>query len=355
MTKETTQSEPGEATLRREQPVWVTTLIKLVWPLLALVLLLVIGAINVDGFLWVGVREGRLLGYPVAIALNSTQVMLLALGMCLVIATGGIDLSVGAVMAITAATAAEAINSGMSPWIVVPMSIGVATLAGLWNGVLVAYLGIAPIVATLVLMVAGRGVAQLITQGQITNFNHPAMVFIGQGMVFGIPFALLLAGGLFIVTLVLVRMTALGLMIETIGENPTTARYVGVPVSTVKLLTYAFAGVCAGLAGLVSAALIRSADANNAGLFMELDAIFAVVVGGTALTGGRFYLTGAIVGALLLQTLTTVILALDVEPQLIPLPKAIVIIGVILLQSPAFRRKIIWFAGAFRSERRAAA
>ena len=315
---------------------WLSAGLKIVWPVAALALLLLIGAVFIDGFL------SR---YPLGIAVNSTRVMLLALGMCLVIATGGIDLSVGAVMAITAAVAAVLVINGWSPWVVIPFSLLVAVGFGLWNGFLVAILGIQPIVATLVLMVAGRGIAQLVTGGQIPNFDDPVLVFIGQGDVLGVPFPLILAAGMFVLTALFARGTAVGLMIETVGDNPTTARYVGISVTTVKMLVYAFSGLCAGMAGLVDAALIKSADANNAGLYMELDAIFAVVVGGTALVGGRFYLAGAVVGALLLQTLTTIILALDAPSHLIPLPKAIVIVVVILLQSPVARRR---FAGVTR-------
>ena len=316
-------------------PLWVQ---KIAWPLLALVLMLVVVTVNVDGFLsvnWVETRDGwKLAGNPASILLNATQVALLATGMCLVIATGGIDLSVGAIMAITGAVTVEAINADVPAVIAIAMGLGAAMLCGVWNGVLVAVLGIQPIVATLVLMVAGRGVAQLITDGQIPNFDNGTLEFLGQGTIFGLPFPPFLAIGVFAATWIAVRYTSIGLMIETVGDNPITARYVGIPVALVTLLTYVFSGICAGLAGLVAAALIQSADANNAGLYMELDAIFAVVVGGTALIGGRFYLGGAIIGALLLQTLTTAITALEVPSQLLPLPKAIAIVAVILLQSP---------------------
>jgi galactofuranose transport system permease protein len=313
---------------------------KVLWPLAALALLIIFDILFVENFLRISIEGGRLVGYPVSIALNASRVMLLAMGMCLVIATRGIDLSVGAVMAITAAVAAEAANAGVPIVLVIALALAVATLAGVWNGILVAIAGVQPIVATLVLMVAGRGIAQLITRGQIPNFDTPLLVFIGQGTVLGIPFPLILVAIVFSLTLLLTRRTALGLMIESIGDSPGASRYVGIPVAPIKLLVYTFSGLCAGLAGLIDASLIRSADANNAGLYMELDAIFAVVVGGTALVGGRFYLFGAIVGALLLQTLTTTILAMDVRSQLIPMPKAIVIIAVILLQSSVLQQRI---------------
>ena len=329
-----------------------SALLKLVWPAAALALLLLIGALFVPGFLTVSFENGQFAGYPVTIVTNSTQVMLLALGMCLVIATGGIDLSVGTVMAISAATAGVLSEQGWPAWQIIPIALGAALLAGAWNGVLVALLDIQPIIATLVLLVAGRGIAQLITGGQVPAYpagpTGDALVYIAQGVIFGIPFPLILALGMFLLTVLLVRQTAVGLMIETIGENPTTARYVGIPVVNIKLLVYTFSGLCAGLAGLVAAGFVRRANANVTGLYFELDAIFAVVVGGTALIGGRFYLIGALLGAILLQALTDTITAMDVRSDLLTLPKAIVIIVVILLQAPVFRRRVVKLAGSLR-------
>jgi ribose/xylose/arabinose/galactoside ABC-type transport system permease subunit len=125
-----------------------------------------------------------------------------------------------------------------------------------------------------------------------------------------------------------------------VGDNETAAHHAGINARAVKFLAYTFCGLCAGLAGLVAASNIRCADSNNAGRFLELDAIIAVVVGGTALTGGRFYLVGSIVGALLVQTLTTTMYMRNVSPDVAPVPKALVVIAVCLLQSPVFRAKV---------------
>jgi simple sugar transport system permease protein len=140
-------------------------------------------------------------------------------------------------------------------------------------------------------------------------------------------------------TAALTRWTALGLFIEATGNNEVASTYAGIRVRLVKGLTYVCCGLCAGMAGLIAASNIRAADSNNAGLYFELDAILAVVVGGTALTGGRFFLAGSIIGAILIQTLTTTMYARDVSPDIAPVPKALVIIAVCLLQSEAFRRK----------------
>ncbi|MBV9273925.1 MAG: ABC transporter permease, partial [Verrucomicrobia bacterium] len=209
-----------------------------------------------------------------------------------------------------------------------------------WNGLLVAGLGIQPIVATLVLMVAGRGVAQLITEGQIINFLDPTMVYLGNGHLFGLPFTLTLVVVMVIIAHFLVRRTALGLFIESIGDNDEASRYSGINAKQVKFLVYTFSGFCAGLAGLVACSNIKSADANNIGLYLELDAILAVVVGGTSLSGGRFYLIGAVIGGLFIQTLTTTLYAKDVSSDISPVPKALVIIAVCLFQSELFRARL---------------
>ena len=314
---------------------------RIVWPLLALGLLLVFNHLFTPGFFDLDVRGGHLYGQRIDILNQGAKVMLVSLGMTLVIATGGVDLSVGAVMAMAGAVAARLLVADGCPFgVAVLGAITVSLLAGAWNGLLVAYLGIQPIIATLILMVAGRGIAQLISEGQIINFTQPAFVYLGNGHFLGLPFTLTLVLGLLAFTYVLTRRTALGLFIESVGDNPTASRYAGIDARRVTFLAYLFSGFCAGLAGLVAAANIQSADANHAGLYLELDAILAVVVGGTALTGGRFYLVGSLIGALFIQTLTTTMYARNVSADIAPMPKALVIIAVCLLQSEKVRRSI---------------
>ncbi len=317
---------------------------RVLWPLLALGLLLAFNYFFTPGFFDLDVRGGHLYGQRIDILNQGAKVMLVALGMTLVIATGGVDLSVGAVMALAGTVAAQLMVGHRCSFAVgVLGAMGVALLAGAWNGALVAYGGIQPIIATLILMVAGRGVAQLVGEGQIINFTDPAMAYLGNGHFLGLPFTLTLVLVLLVITYALTRRTALGLFIESVGDNPVASRYAGINARLVTFLAYLFTGFCAGLAGLVAASNIKSADANHAGLYLELDAILAVVVGGTALTGGRFYLVGSLVGALLIQTLTTTMYARNVSADVAPVPKALVIIAVCLLQSEKvhryFRRK----------------
>jgi len=324
--------------VRRPMPDW---LVKLIWPVAALGLLLAFNLAFTSLFFRVEWRDGHLYGSLIDVLIRGSPVMLLALGMTLVIATGGVDLSVGAVMAISGAVAAQMINvRGMPFAMVIAGALAVSVLAGAWNGLLVGIFKIQPIVATLILMVAGRGVAQLITGGQYTTFTDAKLVYVGNGHWLGFPFPVTMVLVMVLATALLTRRTALGLFIECVGDNEKATHYAGISSRAVKFMAYVFTGLCAGLAGLVAVSNIKCADSNHAGLFLELDAILAVVVGGTALTGGRYYLLGSIVGALLIQTLTTTMYMRNVSPEIAPVPKAIVIVAVCLLQSPVFRNQM---------------
>lgn len=313
----------------------------LFWPVLGLVALLLFNLVYAPTFFRLVILNGHLYGSLVDILNQGSKVMLLAIGMTLVIASGGVDLSVGSVMAIAGATGAILVTKTELGFpIIMAAALGVATLAGFCNGLLVAYAGIQPIIATLVLMVAGRGIAMLITDAQVITFEHPGFVFLGNGHLFGFPFTVTLVALALALTLLATRKTAIGLFLESIGDNETAARFCGINTRFVKLLVYVFSGFCAGVAGLVAASNIKAADSSRVGEMMELDAIFAVVVGGTALTGGRFSLLGSIIGALLIQTLTTTMYNVGMPPAVAPVPKAVVIIAVCLLQSTKFRAEL---------------
>ena len=315
---------------------------KLKWPLVALGAALLFNLLFTTGFFHIEIKDGQLYGSLIDILKRAAPVMLLSLGMTLVIATGGVDLSVGAIMAIGGSIAALLITkTGMPLWAVIGIALAAGLAAGAWNGLLVALLQVQPIVATLILMVAGRGIAQLLTGGQIITFENKPFEFLGSGHFLGLPFPVSLVVVAFIATALLTRKTAAGLFIESSGNNETASRYAGVNTRLVKLMVYAFCGLCAGIAGQIVAADIKAADANNAGLWLELDAILAVVIGGTSLTGGRFYLLSSLVGALLIQTLTTTILTRGVPVEFTLVVKAIVIILVCLLQSESFRQSVL--------------
>lgn len=311
------------------------------WLLAGLALLIGLNLVANPAFLKITVQDGHLFGVPVDILTQGSRTMLLALGMTLVIATGGVDLSVGSVVAITGAVCALMLNTGAGLALTAAAAVGAGALAGGVNGLLVARIGIQPIVATLILMVAGRGIAQLLCGGQVLIISNPAFEFLANGFVLGVPVAPLLVVALFVGTHAFVRRTAAGLFIEAVGDNETASRFAGLAAARVKALAYVFCGACAGFTGVLTAANIRAADANRAGENAELDAIFAVVVGGTALTGGRFSIMGTFLGAILIQTLATTMYYRGVPPAVAPVPKALLIIAVSLLQSERLRTRVV--------------
>lgn len=298
------------------------------------VILAAITAIS-PGFLNVSFQNGRLYGSLIDILVRAAPVALLTIGMTLVIATRGIDLSIGAVIAICGAVAATLISNGHSIPSVIAISLAVGIACGIWNGVLVAVLDIQPIIATLILMVAGRGIAQLITEGVILTFNNDGFSAIGSGSFAGIPLPVIIwVTAAFLIGL-LVRKTALGFLIEATGINRRAASLAGVRARFLLFFAYAISGLCAAIAGMIVTADIRGADANNAGLWLELDAILAVVIGGTSLNGGRFSIVASLIGALIIQTINTGILVSGFPPEFNLIIKAGIIIVVLTLQSPA--------------------
>ena len=326
---------------------------RIVWPLAALGLLLGFNAVFTAHFFDLGYQNGRLFGTPLDVLHFASPIVLLALGMTLVIATGGIDLSVGATMAITATVSTMWFRHAPdhSGTVVVGCLLGlVAALAcGAWNGLLVAVFNIQPFVATLILMIAGRGVAELLSDQTITvpQFTLGWLHYLGTNdgfvhhLLYPLPLDLLWAAGAFVAVAVLTRWTALGLFLESVGNNAVASRYAGVNATGVKFAAYLVCGLTAGFAGLIDAGDL---DASKIGLgtARELDAILAVSLGGTALAGGRFSLAGSVVGAVTIGTLNKTILQTHIRGHQIPnewfmVAEAVVILIVCLLQSDRFR------------------
>lgn len=324
--------------------------------LIALAVVLGLIGVIAPGFFELSFLEGRLYGSLVDVCVRAAPVALLSIGMTLVIATRGIDLSVGAVMAICGAVAATLIAEGHGLATVVAATLAIGLACGVWNGALVSLLEIQPIIATLILMVAGRGIAQLITEGVILTFNHPGFAFLGSGAVLGLPMPVLiwLAAGLAVGALA--RLTALGLLIEAIGINRRAAQFAGVRARALLIAVYAVSGLCAAVAGMIITADIRGADANNAGLWLELDAILAVVIGGGSLAGGPFSIAASLIGALIIQAINTGILIAGWPPEFNLVIKAAVIIVILTLQSPAvaLRLEALRLSSAARAARKKA-
>lgn len=315
----------------------------LLWPVVALVALLLFNQVMAPDFFSLRVQDGHLYGSLVDILRNGAPTVLIALGMTLVIASRGIDLSVGAIVAIAGAVSCTYIYNSPDPGSLataataVVLAILVGLLMGVWNGFLVSVVGIQPIIATLVLMTAGRGLAQLITGGQIISVSNPHFKAIGAGYFLMLPISILITVAVFALTALLTRRTALGTLIESVGINPEASRLAGINARTLTWIVYVFCALCAALAGLMISSNVTAADANNAGLYIEMDAILAVVIGGTSLMGGRFSLTGTLIGAFIIQTLTTTVYTVGIAPEITLVFKAVVVIIVCLLQSPKLR------------------
>lgn len=333
---------------------------RLFLPLGALVLILAFDALYAPGFFKLGIIEdpvygNHLYGNLIDVLNDGAPLALVALGMTLVIATGGIDLSVGAVIAISGAMGAVLINPVLGKQlelnveaarnatntplpIIVLADLAAGTLCGLWNGLLVTKAKIQPIVATLVLMVAGRGIAQLITNGQIMTIYYTPYFWFGNGFILGIPVSVYIVLVVAILAWVLVRKTAIGLFLESVGTNAKASYYSGINEQNVKLFAYTFCGLCGAVAGLILSSYIHSEDANNIGLNYELDAILAVVMGGTSLAGGRFSIFASVVGAMVIWTFILTVYTLGVPANALLAAKAMLVMLVILLYSEYFRR-----------------
>ncbi len=323
------------------------TSMRLFMPIICLVAVLLINVITTPGFFKISMNNGVLYGYIIDVINRASELVILAVGMTLVTAaSGGQDISVGATMAVAAAVCCQVLSGGQvstdvfqNPFILAILAaLIVSSLCGAFNGFLVAHLNIQPMVATLILYTAGRGIAQLITKGQITY------VRVGTYQVLGgyigscpIPTAIFMAVLVVVVVTLALKKTALGLYIESVGINGNASRLVGLNSRRIKFLTYVICGMLAGVAGLVASSRIYSADANNIGLNLEMDAILAVALGGNMLGGGKFSIAGSIIGAYTIQALTTTLYAMNVSADQLPVYKAIVVIIIVTLQSPVVK------------------
>jgi len=259
-------------------------------------------------------------------AVQVAPVLIVALGMALAIGTEGVDLSVGSVMALS--TSLLSLYLGYGPWAAVLVAVAGGILIGLANGTLVAHLGVQPIVATLALMVAGRGLA-LVLLPQLKDVRDPGMTALGSGDLLGVPYLVLIAVGLALLVAFVVRRTTFGRQLLAIGDSRPAARLAGLPVRRVLIVVYACSGALAAVAGILATARLTASDPTSLGTLMELSAITAVVVGGTPLSGGRVRIGGTVAGAVLIQLLTTTLVKHDLPPSWTQMAQAVVIVGAV--------------------------
>ncbi|MDT0475153.1 ABC transporter permease [Streptomyces sp. DSM 41014] len=256
-------------------------------------------------------------------AVQVAPVLVVALGMALAIGTEGVDLSVGSVMALS--TSLVSLYLGYGPWIAVLIAVAGGIVVGVANGALIAFVGVQPIVATLALMVAGRGVA-LVLLPQLKDVRDPGMAALGSGAVLGVPYLVLIAAGLALLTAFVVRRTTFGRQVLAIGDSRPAARLAGLPVGRVLVVVYVCCGALAAVAGVLATARLSASDPTSLGTLMELSAITAVVVGGTPLSGGRVRVGGTVAGAVLIQLLTTTLIKHDLPPSWTQIAQAAVIV-----------------------------
>jgi simple sugar transport system permease protein len=316
------------------------------WPLVGLALLLLFNFIFTKDFFVLELKDGHLYGSVIDILNRGSVLMLLTIGMTLVIATGGIDISVGSVMAISSSTIAMLLSgkmvelNGHSQFVSnIPLGFALlltltfALLLGLWNGILVSYFGLQAIVATLILLVAGRGIAQLITSGNVITVYHERFFYFGGGFLFGLPVSIFIVGAVFLITLLLVKRTPFGLFLESVGINRVAGRFSGLNVQLITLICYSISGLCAGMAGILTTSEVRSSDPNTVGNFIELDAILAFAIAGNSMAGGKFSLSASMIGALIIQTIRTTIYSRGVAPEIMLVVNAVIVIVICSLQS----------------------
>ena len=314
-----------------------------IWPLLALAVILVVDGIIAPGFYDIRIVEGRLFGNLIDILYRAVPTALVALGMAVVIGTKGIDLSVGSIAAISGAMIAWRIQAGDPHLVVLFSALAVAMLCGVWNGFLVAGLGIQPIIATLILMVSGRGIGMLINLiygGTDPSFQSPLLQGLSTGSLFYVPTRLFVFAGIFVALWLVIRRTALGLFVEATGGNAAASRLAGVNARLIIFVAYVICGLMAGCAGVILTADTHTSDPVSVALYIELDAILAVVIGGGSLAGGRIYLGMTVIGALVIQALTTSILISGLPPEYNLIIKALVVLFVLVLQSDVARSSV---------------
>jgi galactofuranose transport system permease protein len=315
------------------------------WALVAIIVLLGINVVQDPTYLRISVnpQNGNLVGNLIDILRASAPIIMIAVGMSLVIATRGIDLSVGSIMVVSGAVSMEFLKSVDTSGSVgaaasaIAIALVVSTLIGVVNGLLITLLGLQPFISTLIMMLAGRGIAKVITSGQNTNAQSPPFQWLTNGYVLGIPVVFLIALGIVGLLALVVRRSAFGLMIESIGVNPRASRMAGIRPAGILMAVYMLSGLLAGIAGIFAVGSVMTVDVSRTGYQMELDAILAVVIGGTSLAGGRFYIGGAVIGSILIATLDKTIVFLGIPASATPAFKAIVIVALCLLQSQRVR------------------
>lgn len=317
-------------------------------PIFCMVLVLLINLIKSPAFFSVSINNGVLYGRLIDILNRGSEIAILAVGQTLVVAvSAGTDISVGSVMSLSACSCCMMLagygNNSVNE-LCVPMIVGMlfgvlmGGVCGAFNGTLVSKLKIQPMVATLILYTAARAVGLLLCNNQITYIRYEPYKYLGNFLPnCPIPTPVFAAVAIIIIVTILLKKTALGVYIQSVGINGRAARISGINSTVICFVCYLICGLCAGFAGIVASSRIYSADSNNIGLNYEMDAILAVALGGNSLGGGKFNLAGSIIGAYTIQAITTTLLAMGVSTDQAPVFKAIIVVLIVVVQAPAFK------------------
>lgn len=326
---------------------------KVTWAVIAEMLILLVCLIVRPDFFKISYQPGTgmLYGSLIDILNRSAEITIIAMGMTLAIALGGTDLSVGALVAVSGAIALKLLrwnptdpaystpgNYSVYPfWMVIVIPLLVCTIMGLFNGFMIAKIGMQPIIATLILMVAGRGIAQIITNGKQFTTLYEHFRFIGQGSLLKLPTPIIIWVVIVAIMAIFTRKTAFGTFVESVGINRSASRLSGINAKAVIMIVYAITGLLAGISGLIYSSRIMSNDSNNAGLNYEMDAILAVVIGGTSMSGGKFSLAGTVIGSIIIRTIVTFVYYFGIVSEATMFFKAVIIAVIIVLQSEPVR------------------
>jgi Ribose/xylose/arabinose/galactoside ABC-type transport systems, permease components len=341
---------------------------KITWAVVAELLILLVCFIIRPDFFSIKYQPatGMLYGSLIDILNRSAEITIISMGMTLVIALAGTDLSVGSLVALSGALALKFLrwdvlvyntpgDYTVKPFIlVILVPLAVCTLMGLFNGFMISRIGMQPIIATLILMVCGRGLAQIVTNGkQFTTLYSPFRV-IGQGSFLFLPMPIIITIVVVAAVSIFVRKTAFGTMVESVGINPSASRLSGINSKRIIMICFALTAFLSGIAGLIMASRVMSNDSNNFGINFEMDAILAVAIGGNSLGGGKFKMLGSVLGAYAIQALTITLYAMKVPSTDVKAYKAIVIILLVVMGSPVVKAKADQLWKKYRASRHAA-
>ena len=335
----------------------------LLFSIALLLILMIQNIITTPDFFNITITNGLISGYIPNILDQASTLVIVTLGMTLVTAvSGGQDISVGAIMAIAASCCGLLLNGPEYRTEVFHNPYRYALLAGLiggalcgaFNGFMVAYLKIQPMIASLILYTSGRSIAKVITHGQTVYIMNPVFKYLGV-QIPGVPIrtTIIVTAAIILLVVLIVRGTSLGLFIKSVGVNSSAAYLVGLSSQFIKLITFIICGILAGVAGLVGSSGVGSVNAGELGLGIELDAILAVALGGNMLGGGKFSIAGSVIGAYTIQAITTTLYAMSVRADQLYVFKAIIIIFIIVVSSAVFKETVRKFAGKIYKNKQA--